>query len=196
MYHSGSQPNPHDQQFADLCRRKDPRAFALLWEYRPRLVLSIRRKFSAHIPFEDCEDLATNVIVDAYERGASFEPAKATLATWLNSRAHYHALTYLRARQCELPALETLGEFPASELVLAERIACEVPSGSIQQALGQITPVHAQAIQLFYYDGLTVPLIAVEMRVARSTVRSYLARGITQLRAILTLATTGAESDE
>jgi RNA polymerase sigma-70 factor (ECF subfamily) len=195
MSHSQHPRNPRDQQFADLSRQQDPKAFTLLWEYRPRLVLSVRRKFSAYIPLEDCEDLVTTTLIQAYEDGATFDPTKATLATWLNVRAHYAALEFLRRHNCELPLIEALAEFPAREQVLAEHDAREAPSEEIQHALRQLPRVWARAIQLFYYDGCSIPLIAAEMRVAESTVRCYLTRGLAQLRVILRTPTIEIESE-
>jgi len=188
MSHSKPPPGIHDEQFAALARHKDPQAILSAWKYRARLVLSVRRKFGDYIPFEDCEDLVTAAIVAAYERGATFDPSKSTLATWLNVHAHYQALEFLRRHSCMSLPIETFAELPAPELARAEKVAREVPSEYMRQALQKLPRVWARAIQLCYYEGLSTPLIAAEMKIAESSVRCYLARGIAKLSTILSMA--------
>lgn len=84
--------------------------------------------------------------------------------------------------------IETFAELPAPELARAEKIAREVPSEFMQQALQRLPRVWARAIQLCYYEGLSTPLIAAEMKIAESSVRCYLARGIAKLSTILSMA--------
>jgi len=58
----------------------------------------------------------------------------------------------------------------------------------MRQALQKLPRVWARAIQLCYYEGLSTPLIAAEMKIAESSVRCYLARGIAKLSTILSMA--------
>jgi RNA polymerase sigma-70 factor (ECF subfamily) len=182
-----------ERTFVALSRRNDPRALDLVWPFRPRLVLSLRRKFGSYIPYEDCEDLATAALLEAYERGKHYNPAKARLTTWLNLLAHYHALQFLRKHNCEYLPDDELLEVPAAVIVQAEEAVRELPSKEMQLALSQLPPVWARAIRLFYYEGLSIPLIAEEMHIVESTVRCYLARGIARLGEVLSIPKADSE---
>lgn len=182
---SDPQFKSREEEFAALVAAHDPRAFSLLWEYKPRLVLSIRRKFGGYISLEDCDDIATTALVEAYEDGIRFEPRKSTLATWLNVRAHYGALDFLRRHNQEIPWLDGFSELPARDLKLEELFEGDKPSQKIQELLENMPLVWNKAIQMFYYKGASVPLIATELEVSEGTVRSYLSRGVKRLRELL-----------
>jgi RNA polymerase sigma factor (sigma-70 family) len=188
---------PLELHFVELCAGNDTQgALTVLWEYRPRLILSLRRKYSSYIPYEDCEDIVTDALVEACKEGRTFDPTKASLPTWLNTRVHYQALQFLRKHNCEFSPINIIAELAAPDLLLAEQAAREMPSEHMRLALDQLYPAWARAIRLFYYEGLSIALIATQMQIAQSTVRCYIARGIGRLSQIMTMAEAETESDE
>lgn len=197
MNHSKDRLDHPDREFLSLARQQSPRALELIWNaYRSRLVIGLRRKFGAYISYEDCEDLATAAILEVFERSAQFDPARATLATWLMTLAHYHALQFVRKHSCDYLPADERPELAAAELRLVEQAVCEVPSEMMRQALTGLPRVWAEAIRRYYYDGKSIPVIATEMEVAESTVRCYLARGVAKLGTILSMAAQESEAEE
>src|SRR5829696_6990747 len=91
-----SAPSPSELRIAAGLRRRDPDAVRALYaEYGPGALAllhdAIRDRGAA-------EDVYQQVLLEAWQRGRSFDPARASLRTWLATIARSRAIDHLRRR--------------------------------------------------------------------------------------------------
>jgi RNA polymerase sigma-70 factor (ECF subfamily) len=95
---------------------------------------------------EDAEDVVQETFVAAYEHLNDYNPARASLKTWLHRLAYHEALHHLRRRK-------RLVEIP---LVVNEEIPDELPDTTtveqLDEAIQELTPEDQMLLQLYYFD--------------------------------------------
>ena len=132
------------------------------------------------------EDVLQNVYLKVWQRAGSYDPAKASAIAWLCAIARNAAIDWRRSHRYEdaLPAdlAETLVDATAD------------PSADLQQAgeraqifscLDELEPARAIAIRAGFYQGLSYPEIADAMEKPVGTVKSWIRRGLMQLKECL-----------
>jgi RNA polymerase sigma-70 factor (ECF subfamily) len=179
-----SAPSTTELRIAAGLRRSDPDAVRALYaEYGPGALALL------HDAIRDrsaVEDVYQQVLLEAWQRGRTYDPARASLRTWLATIARSRAIDHLRRRIPEPrdPAdsadgrrLDRGGEWePAAQLV--DRM-------TLEQLLGRLTPEEADVVRLRYQFGLSQSQISAHTGVALGTVKSRTASALRRLRAML-----------
>jgi RNA polymerase sigma factor (sigma-70 family) len=130
------------------------------------------------------EEVAQDVFVSAWKSRASFDPERASLATWIMGIARYKVMDAYRAsRRTPVPLVDASdalksGEHADASDRLADRLL-------IAHALSQLGPRAAEAIRLSFYEAMTQDEVAVAMGMPLGTVKSDIRRGLLRLRQIL-----------
>ena len=116
---------------------------ALVKQYGPALMTFVARIVTCQ---EDAEDVVQETFVAAYEHLNDYNPARASLKTWLHRLAYHEALHHLRRRK-------RLVEIP---LVVNEEIPDELPDTTtveqLDEAIQELTPEDQMLLQLYYFD--------------------------------------------
>lgn len=116
---------------------------ALVNQYGPALMTFVGRIVTCQ---EDAEDVVQETFVAAYEHLNEYNPARASLKTWLHRLAYHEALHHLRRRK-------RLVEIP---LVVNEEIPDELPDTTtveqLDEAILKLTPEDQMLLQLYYFD--------------------------------------------
>jgi RNA polymerase sigma-70 factor (ECF subfamily) len=181
---TGAQDNRYE--IARLLQAGDPQALDRLFEYAPRLEYGLIRKFGAFLAQEDIEDLVMDGIINAFEMGNRYEPTLSSVATWLNRRVHYEALTFLRKRQhISSQCLDDLGHRLAEQLETGDQRESEQPSDWMDNHLQQLTPSRESVVRLFYYEGFTIEQIAKMLGISTGAVQVHLHRARGDLRGLI-----------
>lgn len=167
---------------------RDQRAFAALYDRYGHLVY--HRAYSLLRERGAAEDVVQDVFLRVWRRAATFDPARGTVRAWLVASAHHAALDQLRGPRGralrELP-LFTLGETTAGDGPDAAAEAL-LEAVVVRRALAALPPPQREALELAYFEGLSVQEIAVRTRAALGTVKGRLLLGRAKLRAALTPA--------
>lgn len=172
-----------EQLLIDQLAEGNPNAFYGLSEYTPRLAAILSKKFGALIPQEDIKDIVSDTLIEAFKKGARYNPQIAGLFTWLNTIAHYQALAFLRTRSFTDETLdEVANQLAGPDLQLQVTYDDEVPSLVMERLLQKLPNRQAQAIRLHYYRRLSMDQIAELMGIGLSTARSTLTRARKHLR--------------
>ena len=141
------------------------------------------------------EDVVQEAFLGAWRNAARYVDARGTVRTWLLSIVHHRAIDAIRRRRpttelpeadAPLPGVLTL---PDTWDEVSQRLDRE----TVVAALGSISSVQREAIELAYFGGLTQTEIAERTGVPLGTVKGRLRLGLAGLRAAL-LTTPGEEA--
>jgi len=178
-----SAPSSTELRIAAGLRRRDPDAVRALYaEYGPGALALL------HDAIRDrsaVEDVYQQVLLEAWQRGRSFDPARASLRTWLATIARSRAIDHLRRR---VPEPHDPSEAPTGEHELgsaSEPVAQLVDRVTLEQLLERLTAEEAEVVRLRWQVGLSQRQIAAHTGVPLGTVKSRTASALRRLRAML-----------
>jgi len=181
---SSSQPDP----LVDLLTataRGDRQAFSELYRLtRSRLyaiTLALLRQQDA------AEDVLQEIYLAIWRTAGQYQPERAPALVWMMAIARHRSIELLRQRRRR--AAEIHAEPLAEE---ALQIPDPQPSQSvehlahaIQECLRRLSADQAQAIALAFFHGLSHEELAVRLRTPLGTVKSWVRRGLLQLKGCL-----------
>jgi RNA polymerase sigma-70 factor (ECF subfamily) len=127
------------------------------------------------------EDVFQQVMTEIWARRAQYDPARATLLTWMMTIARSRAIDELRRlrRAPSEVGLEGLAAFVTSDADdLAER-------WRIADLLDRLPADERDVLRMRFYAALTQAEIAERTSTPLGTVKSQMIRGLTRLRAML-----------
>jgi RNA polymerase sigma-70 factor, ECF subfamily len=177
-----SVPSSTELRIAAGLRRRDPDAVRALYaEYGPGALALL------HDAIRDraaVEDVYQQVLLEAWQRGRSFDPARASLRTWLATIARSRAIDHLRRRVPE-PHDPTDGYAIRDPGGTCEPVTQLVDRVTLEQLLERLTPDEAAVVRLRWQLGLSQSQIATHTGVPLGTVKSRTASALRRLRAML-----------
>jgi RNA polymerase sigma-70 factor, ECF subfamily len=174
-------PSREERRLASRLRRRDRTVLAELYATYGRvtfgfLVRALGDRAAA-------EDVQQQVFLEAWQRGAAYDPHRASPATWLMTIARSRAVDHLRRRVPE-------PRDPVSAAALADRAA----GGAIDElhdrwwlaaVLAELPDDEAEPLRLRFGHGLTQAEIAEALELPLGTVKTRMARALGRLRPVL-----------
>lgn len=166
--------------------RGDRRAFAELYAATSAQLLALllrmlQRRDWAEEALQDC-------YVRIWRKSDSYSPERGAPMAWLATIARYRALDLLRARRPELTEssfdadkpspLEAPDESPGPEAGAVEREGI----GRLENCLKGLLEEQRKSVLLAYYEGYTHSELARRLKAPLGTVKSWVRRGLLQLR--------------
>jgi RNA polymerase sigma factor (sigma-70 family) len=134
----------------------------------------------------EAEEVVQDVFISAWRNARSFDPARASVTTWLTTLTRHKAIDRLRASRRRLPSAPTEPEYlpemrdeaanPAEAAQLNDR------RQRIAGWVGELPFNQRQAVELAYFEGLTHPEIAKQLGETIGTVKSRIRLGLDRLR--------------
>ncbi len=123
------------------------------------------------------QDVFVKLLRDDYRLLRTYDPARASLATWLTVIARSTAIDHLRRRRAGEVSLDepATGEPPAAP---EPSIPAEAPS--IPEGL--LSPRQTLIMRMIYEDGLSVAETAKTLAITTQTVRSQRHKALAKLR--------------
>ncbi len=158
----------------------DRAAFAALYEhYAPRLKAYIMRLGA---PEDVAEELAQESLISAWRRAATFDPAQASVATWLFTIARNKRIDRLRReRRPEIdpndPALVP-DEMPAPDSGVDQAQA----EARLRRAMQTLPADQTHLLQLAFFSDLSHREIADREKLPLGTVKSRIRLALARLR--------------
>lgn len=135
------------------------------------------------------EDILQDVYLKVWQRAGRFDPDRASPVTWLCTIARNTAIDWRRARpvaaaEAVLPA-EAAAELPDERPAAPDQIVAAQEEARIAACLAALEPHQGRAIRSAFFDGYSYPQLAQAMAVPLGTMKSWVRRGLIQLKACL-----------
>jgi len=162
---------------------RNRRAFQMLYEYyAPRLKAYLMRSGSEG---DQAEELVQECMTTVWRKAESFDPAQASVATWMFTIARNKRIDmYRRGRRPELspeePALLPQAEPLADRVVEATQDAERIAA-----AIATLPPEQAEMLRLAFYEDKAHSEIAEETQLPLGTVKSRLRLAMGRMRKAL-----------
>ncbi len=130
------------------------------------------------------DDVVQEAFVGAWRNAGRYATDRGSVKTWLLAIVHHRAIDAIRRRRptTELPERD---EAPPPSLTMPDvwaEVAGRLDRDAILAALGTLSPVQREALELGYFTGLTQQEIAVRTNAPLGTVKSRMRLGLLQLR--------------
>lgn len=173
-----------DRALIRLAQNGHVESFAELYDRHASRVLAVaRRRLGWGC---DADDLLHDVFLEAWQNIREYDPARASVATWLCVRARSRAADRLARRRAEVHACQMLTETnrASAQLTAATDVLPEALLAT-RTAVTRLEKPLRRSIELMYVAGLTAPEIAAQTGTAEGTVRSRLGRGLHKLQRAL-----------
>lgn len=135
---------------------------------------------------EEAEDVVQEVYVKVWQRAGRFDPERASPITWLAAIARNSAIDRLRARPNAATApIEVAGgvadDRPAADTMIEDA----QEQGRMRACLDALEQRASAAIRAAFFGGLTYAELADRDRVPLGTMKTWIRRGLLQLKACL-----------
>jgi RNA polymerase sigma factor (sigma-70 family) len=162
--------------FAQLYRRASPRLFAIC-------LRMLRDRGAA-------EDVLQDIFVTIWRKAAAFDPTRASAMTWLVTLSRNKAIDRLRKQRETALDPQTVLEYAAGEDgadTLSPATAAEgtEQNARLQVCLEELEPQHRRFIREAFFSGATYSELAARSSVPLGTMKSWIRRGLMQLRKCL-----------
>jgi RNA polymerase sigma-70 factor (ECF subfamily) len=135
----------------------------------------------------EAEDALQEVYTTVWRKAAQFDPEKATAMTWLAMIARNKAIDRLRA----LPAPQARASFELAEHVAdqgaspAQAVETSKDRARLEHCLESLEPKRRSLIRAAFFDGLTYEDLAARIEAPLGSIKSWIRRGLLQLRECL-----------
>jgi RNA polymerase sigma-70 factor (ECF subfamily) len=167
---------------ARVAAARDRAAFGLLFDhFAPRLKSFLMRQGTAPAT---AEELVQEALLTVWRQAAAFDPAKATVSTWVFTIARNKRIDWLRRER--RPELD-----PNDPLLVPDQPGAEQSLGAsqeaalIRRALASLPPEQAEVIRLAYFEDKVHTTIAAETGTPLGTVKSRLRLALQRLAGLL-----------
>ena len=175
---------PTDSELMQRAAQGDPAAFAEIYDRHASGLLALAQRMLPRS--EEALDLLHDVFLEAWQHVREYDATRSAPRTWLIIRLRSRALDR-RARAARgasmAEQLEAVPELRAQSLVPAPVVTDR--QREVVRALSDLDQDVRRVLELTYFDGMTAVEISERDGTAIGTVRSRLARGLAQLRALL-----------
>jgi RNA polymerase sigma-70 factor (ECF subfamily) len=130
------------------------------------------------------EEVAQEVFLEVWRSAPAYDSSRGRGETWVLTIAHRRAVDRVRSAQAatdrDLRAARR--DVERDYDVVSETVEARLESEAVREALGSLTAVQRQAVQLAYYGGYTHSEISVVLGVPLGTVKTRIRDGLIRLR--------------
>ncbi len=172
-------------------------ALAIIIDRYQRLVMSIALRIVRNAT--EAEDITQTVFLDIFRKAGKFDASRGTLKVWLLQYAYTRSINrrhYLEQRHyySDLELEEALTLSPAAEPASASRLAPTETVRLVREAIGTLSERQQKAVDLIYFEGLTLAEASQKMGESLPAVRHNYYRGLMKLREIITSSREGEDA--
>lgn len=155
--------------------RGDRDALAKLYERHAGVLLGLAMRIVRDR--REAEDLLHNVLLEAWQSAADFDPKRGRVRTWLAIRMRSRALDLQKSARVARNAGDA-----GLDVVADDSERPNPDHGRVRSALGELGPDQRRVVELAYFEGLSCSEIATRLSIPVGTVKSRLAAGLQRLR--------------
>ncbi len=137
------------------------------------------------------EEVAQDVLLEVWRTAPRFDPDRGRATSWILTMAHRRAVDRVRSEQASRDRTERVGiaeSQPAFDATAEEVVELDErrrQEGEVRSAMGGMTDLQRQAIELAYFEGRTYREVAELLGVPLGTVKTRMRDGLIRLRGAL-----------
>ncbi|HEX6455083.1 MAG TPA: sigma-70 family RNA polymerase sigma factor [Solirubrobacterales bacterium] len=173
-----------DEELMPLVGRKDPEAFAVLYDRHGGVAYSLAYRIVGDRAA--AEEVTQEAFISVWRSGARFDAARGSVRSWLLSVVRNRAIDFLRSKAGKAPKLDfdddsALEQRPAAERTEEEALRRETAS-EVRGALGKLPGEQSKVIELAYFGGFSHSEIAEILGLPMGTVKGRMRLGLEKIR--------------
>ena len=130
------------------------------------------------------EEVAQEVFLEVWRSAPAYDASRGRGETWVLTIAHRRAVDRVRSAQAatDRDLRVARRDVERDYDVVSETVEARLESEAVREALGSLTALQRQAVQLAYYGGYTHSEISVVLGVPLGTVKTRIRDGLIRLR--------------
>jgi RNA polymerase sigma-70 factor, ECF subfamily len=177
------------QDLSDLLARsglRDQQAFAALYRCVAAKLFAVALRITRRR--DGAEEVLQESFVNIWNNAATYNPAKSAPMTWMTAIVRNRALDWLRRpREVELGQeyedrmAAIADDTPGPEALMTR----SREAAALADCMKRLTPDQQQSITLAFFHGLSHGELAAQMRKPLGTVKTWVRRGLDQLKMCL-----------
>jgi RNA polymerase sigma-70 factor (ECF subfamily) len=168
--------------------RCDQAAFAELYDSLAPLLYGIVLKV-VRDPSQS-EEVTQEAFVELWRLAPRFDAGRGSVRSWAVTLAHRRAIDRVRSEQAARDRTEREAhKRPIQSNDVAEQVVANIDGTRVRKALGRLTEIQRQAVELAYFGGHSYREVALLLNVAEGTIKTRIRDGMIRLRDELGVAT-------
>ena len=174
-----------DRETVQRMAEGDPEALATVYDRHIRSVFGLAMRVLQDQG--DAEDVVQEVFSQAWTQAKRYDATRGSVASWLLMMARSRAIDRLRSRwaipgSAPRPPDMAVVELPDPALAVEHGVLTAESAARVPVALTALPLTERVAIELAYFEGLTLTQIAERLEQPRGTVKTRLRTGLLKLR--------------
>lgn len=159
----------------------DQEAFGVFYDEMSSLVYGLVLKVVRNPAIS--EEVTQEVFVELWRLAARFDADRGNVRSWVATIAHRRAVDRVRSEESARVRDErAVQDAPQSFDSVEDEVTASLDAKRVIDALGSLTDLQRQAIELAYYGGHTYQQTAVLLGVPEGTVKTRIRDGMVRLR--------------
>ncbi len=173
---------PSDEDLLLATARGDQQAFAAFYDRLSPLVHGVVRRV-VRDPAQS-EEVSQEVFVEIWRTAVRFDADRGTARTWALTMAHRRAIDRVRSEQAARDRTQRVvdSEHARAYDEVSERVEVGFEHDQVRTALGTLTDLQREAVQLAYYQGYTYREVAELLDTPLGTIKTRMRDGLIRLR--------------
>ena len=138
------------------------------------------------------EEITQEVMLEVWRSASRFDRSRGSANGWIMTMAHRRAVDRVRSEQASRNRDHKVGSRDAGAAAfdsVSEDVEIRMEQEEVRQALGDLTDLQREAIELAYYGGYTYREVAELLDTPLGTVKTRLRDGLIRLRDTIGVAT-------
>ncbi|QYJ14936.1 ECF RNA polymerase sigma factor SigK [Rubrobacter xylanophilus DSM 9941] len=171
-----------DEDLLSLVERRDPDAFAALYDRHSRAAYSLAYRMMGER--QAAEDLVQDAFLKVWRSAGSYRAERGSVRTWILSILHNRGIDQLRSQASRLRARERL-EASAEKVQPSEAFSETLRSSQreqVREAMSTLPPEQLKILELAYFSGYTHTEIAELLGLPLGTVKGRMRLGLKKIR--------------
>jgi RNA polymerase sigma-70 factor (ECF subfamily) len=160
----------------------DKRAFAELYDATASRIYGLVRRLL--IDPAQSEEVTQEIYLEIWQTAGRYKPERGSAMSWMLTMAHRRAVDRVRASQSSRERDSKVGirDYDREYDQVAEHVEITIEGERVKRALGGLTELQRQAVELAYYGGLSHSEISAELHVPVGTIKTRIRDGMIRLR--------------
>jgi len=136
------------------------------------------------------EEVTQETFLEAWRTASRFDPDRGSALSWLLTLAHRRAVDRVRSAEAASRRDATYHDQnrPVAHDSTAEAAATKIEAQRVRQAMGTLTDVQREALELAYFGGYTHTEVATMLDLPVGTAKTRIRDGLIRLRDSLGVA--------